>query len=151
MIKRAKKRVAREATGLWVKAMGMLGLVVIVGLVAVFAASPFIRSAPSTDRSGQHHREMLAGREYDTTVQVRQDGSFEVTLAALEPGNVLEPLPSAHLSMRGGGMASAPEVVQEKPGVFAIRGVLPMRGDFELMLTASGQSVIVTLPNTWSF
>ena len=149
MIKRAKARGGRDGAGPWAKAIGLIGLLVVVGMVATFAALPFIRSAVPGDSSGQHHTEMLAGRQYDTLVQVGQDGTFEVKFAALEPVTGFEPLPSAQLNMRGGGMASAaPEVVQEKPGVFAVRGVLPMRGDFELTLMAAGQSVILSLPNT---
>ena len=48
-------------------------------------------------------------------------------------------------------MVSAPEIVQEKPGVFAVRGTLAMRGDWELTLTAAGQSAVIALPNNWSF
>lgn len=152
MIKRAKPRSGREGTGLWARVIGLLGVVVVVGVVAVFAALPFLRSAPpSGDGPEQHHTETLAGRQYETVARVGQDGSFEVRLSALGQNDAPTPPVSARVDMRGGGMTGTAEVVQEGPGVFAIRGTLPMRGDWDLTLTAAGQSAVVTLPNNWSF
>ena len=150
-MKRAKTRIARDTTGLWIKVVGLVGAVGVVGLAAMFAILPFVRSAPPADGPGQYHTETLAGRQYETTVRVQQDGAFEVRLSALAAVDAPQPLPSARLTMRGGGMASAPEIVQERPGVFAIRGTLVMRGDWDLTLTAGEQSTVVALPNSWSF